>query len=189
MTNNVEFKTRNMQLTEKMKAHVSKKAIKLDHYLPAIEEAHIQFTNHKSARNAADRNVVEITVRGKGIILRSEERADESLTAFDAAFDQMQRQIERYKGKHYHNKRSASRPGSEASEEAVSLEDTGELPPLIARRKKFRLLPMNDLEAIEQMELLGHDNFFIFFNAESGKINVLYHRRDGSYGLIEPEMG
>ncbi len=63
------------------------------------------------------------------------------------------------------------------------------MPPLIVKRKQFRILPMNELEALEQMNLLGHDNFFIFYNAETGKINVLYRRRDGSYGLIEPEIG
>jgi len=189
MSNQVEIQARNMQLTEKVKTYVDKKATKLDHYLPALEEAHVQFTYHKSARNTAERNVVEITVRGKGMILRTEERGDEALAAFDAALDHMHRQIERYKGKHYHNKRGASRPDDIAVDPAVSVDDTGELPALIARRKKFHLLPMNEEEAIEQMRLLGHDNFFIFFNADTGKINVLYQRRDGSYGLIEPEMG
>jgi putative sigma-54 modulation protein len=189
MSNKVEFQTRETELTEKIKTHVTKKAGNLDHYLPAAEEVHVNFTHHKSARNAADRHVVEITVRGKGVTLRTEERADEPLSAFDAAMDLMQRQIERYKGKHYHNKRSAVRSDDDDVETATSLEDTGELPALIARRKKFRLLPMNEEEAIEQMTLLGHDNFFIFYNGETGKINVLYRRRDGSYGLIESEMG
>jgi putative sigma-54 modulation protein len=190
MANKVEFQTRELQLTDKIKAHVNKKAGNLDHYLPAIEEAHINFTYHKSARNTADRHVVEVTARGKGVILRTEERADEPLSAFDAAFDHMQRQIERYKGKHYHNnKRSAARSADNDSEAAEPVDETGELPALIARRKQFRLLPMNEEEAIEQMTLLGHDNFFIFYNGETGKINVLYRRRDGSYGLIESEMG
>jgi len=68
-------------------------------------------------------------------------------------------------------------------------DETGELMPLIARRKKFTVLPMNEEEAIEQMRLLGHDNFFVFFNAERNAIQVLYRRRNGSYGLIEPVIG
>ena len=73
----------------------------------------------------------------------------------------------------------------------LKLEDdeTGELSPLVARRKKFILYPMNEEEAIVQMRELGHDNFFVFYNAETSKVNVLYRRRNGSYGLIEPEVG
>jgi putative sigma-54 modulation protein len=73
--------------------------------------------------------------------------------------------------------------------EEVIDEDTGQLSPLVARRKKFLLYPMTEEEAIVQMRNLGHDNFFLFYNAETNKINVLYRRRNGSYGLIEPELG
>ncbi len=74
-------------------------------------------------------------------------------------------------------------------EPAVPVEDTGELPPVVVRRKKFRVLPMDELEAVEQMNLLGHDAFFVFYNADTSRIAVLYKRRDGSYGLLEPEIG
>jgi putative sigma-54 modulation protein len=188
MSNKVEVQTRNLKLTEKIDTYVNKKAGKLDHYLPAIEEAHVELTHHASARNSEDRNVAQITVRGKGIILRTEERSDEALAAFDAALDNMQRQIERYKGKHYHG-RGTGRTDEEVSSEAAPPDETGELEPLIARRKKFILLPMNEEEAMEQMRLLGHDNFFIFYNGDTSKINVLYRRRNGSYGLIEPVVG
>jgi putative sigma-54 modulation protein len=102
----------------------------------------------------------------------------------------MQRRIERYKGKRYRG-RGDGRP-------AVALvtppfeedeEEEEEAGPVIARRKRFMILPMDELEAIEQMSLLGHENFFIFFNADTNNVNVLYRRRDGSYGLIEPEVG
>ncbi len=188
MTIQVDIQTRNIRMTDRIKNHVEKKAGKLDHYLPAIEEARVELTNHKSARNAVDRNVAQITVRGKGLLLRTEERADEALVAFDSAVDKLQRQIERYKGKHYHG-RGDGRSAREVEGDVTPVDDTGELPPLIAKRKQFRILPMNELEAVEQMELLGHNNFFIFYNAETSKINVLYRRRDGSYGLIEPEIG
>jgi putative sigma-54 modulation protein len=67
-------------------------------------------------------------------------------------------------------------------------EESGELGPVIARRKHFTLAPMDEFEAIEQMILLGHENFFIFYNANSNAVNVLYRRRDGTYGLIEPDI-
>ena len=188
MSIQVDVQTRNIGMTDRIKNHIEKKAGKLDHYLPAIEEAYVELTYHKSARNAADRNVAQITVRGKGLLLRTEERADEALVAFDSAIDKLQRQIERYKGKHYHG-RGDGRSASDMEENASQVDETGKLHPLIARRKQFRILPMNELEAIEQMKLLGHDNFFIFYNAETSKVNVLYRRRDGSYGLIEPEVG
>jgi putative sigma-54 modulation protein len=71
--------------------------------------------------------------------------------------------------------------------EAEILEDIAkEEPPVIVRRKRFEMIPMDELEAVEQMKLLGHDNFFIFFNIKSGVINILYRRRDNTYGLIEP---
>jgi putative sigma-54 modulation protein len=187
MSNKVEVQVRNMHLNENLEDYVNKKAEKLDHYLPAIEEAHIELTHHKTARSAIDRNVAQITVRGKGIILRTEERADEMHAAFDAALSNMQRQIDRYKGKHYHGRGNGQSVGDQA--ETAPVDETGELLPLIGRRKKFMLVPMNEDEAIEQMRLLGHDNFFIFYNGETSKINVLYRRRNGSYGLIEPEIG
>jgi len=188
MATKVDVQTRNIRLTDRIKSHVEQRAGKLDRYLAIIEEADVELTHHQSARSASDRNVAQITVRGKGLILRTEERADEVLTAFDTALDKLQRQIDRYKGKHYHG-RGNGQSAAEAALEPAPPDETDQLPPIIARRKQFRILPMNEYEAIEQMNLLGHDNFFIFYNAETSRINVLYRRRDGSYGLIEPEIG
>ena len=188
MATKVDVQARNIRLTDRIKSHVEQRAGKLDHYLPLIEEANVELTHHQSARSANDRNVAQITVRGKGLILRTEERSDEVLAAFDSALDKLQRQIDRYKGKHYHG-RGDGQSLEAALSEPTPAEQTDKLPPIIARRKQFRILPMNEYEAIEQMNLLGHDNFFIFYNAETSRINVLYRRRDGSYGLIEPEIG
>lgn len=187
MSNKVEVQTRNIRLTEKIEEYVKKKAGNLDHYLPAIEEARVELSHYKAARDATDRNAAQITVFGKGFTLRTEERADEVLAAFDQAIDNLQRQIERYKGKH-HRGRGDGRSAAEVADDVID-EETGELSPLFARRKKFALYPMSEDEAIVQMRNLGHDNFFIFYNAETSKINVLYRRRNGSYGLIEPELG
>ncbi len=187
MSNKVEVQARNIRLTEKIEEYVNKKAGNLDHYLPAIEEARVEFSHHKAARDANDRNVAQITAYGKGFTLRSEVRNDEPLAAFDGALDNLQRQIERHKGKHSRG-RGDGRSAAEVAEEIVD-EETGELSPLVARRKKFTLHPMTEDEAITQMRDLEHDNFFVFYNAETNKINVLYRRRNGSYGLIEPELG
>jgi putative sigma-54 modulation protein len=187
MSNRVEVQARNIRLTEKIEEYVNKKAGNFDHYLPTIEDARVELAHFKAARNATDRNVAQITLYGKGFTLRTEERAEEVLAAFDQALDNMQRQIEHYKGKHQHG-RGDGRSAAEAAEPIID-DETGELSPLVARKKKFVLSPMNEEEAVVQMRNLGHDNFFIFFNAKTSKINVLYRRRNGSYGLIEPELG
>lgn len=189
MANNVEVVGRNMRLTDNTREYVEKKAAKLERYLQEIDEVHIELSHAKTARSATDRQVAQITLRGKKFILRTEERADDLHAAFDAALDKMQRQIDRYKGKHYRG-RGDGRSAAEVFEtEEMPVDETGELLPLIARRKKFVVLPMNEDEAVEQMRLLGHDNFFVFFNAEQNSIQVLYKRRNGTYGLIEPVVG
>jgi putative sigma-54 modulation protein len=178
-----------MEVTDRIQDYVTKKISKLDRYLTGIEEARVDVAYVKSARSANDRQVAQITVRGKGFILRSEERADDVFAAFDTALDKIQRRIERYKGKRFRG-RGDGRSAAEVTpaETHPVEEETGELGPVIARRKRFMLIPMDENEAIEQMELLGHENFFVFFNVNTNSVNVLYRRRDGTYGLIETEM-
>lgn len=188
MTVEVDIYARSLDVTDRIKEYVDKKVSKLDRYLPGIEEARVDLAYVKSARSAADRQVAQITVRGKGFILRSEERADDIFAALDTALEKMQRRIERYKGKRYRG-RGDGKSVAEVAIPPLEEEETGELGPVIVRRKRFLLAPMNEIEALEQMELLGHENFFLFFNAETNTVNVLYRRRDGSYGLIEPELG
>ncbi len=188
MANKVEALARNMRLTDNTREYVENKAAKLERYLQDIDEVRVELTHEKTARNANDRQVAQITVKGKGFILRTEERSDDLHTAFDVAFDKMQRQIDRYKGKRHHG-RGDGRSAAEVVDEDLPVDETGELLPLIAKRKKFVVLPMNEDEAVEQMRLLEHNNFFVFFNAERNSIQVLYKRRNGSYGLIEPVVG
>ena len=188
MANNIETLARNMKLSDNTREYVEKKAVKLERYLQEIDEIRVELSHVKTARNANDRYVAQVTLRGKGFILRTEERADDVHSAFDTALDKMQRQIERYKGKHYRG-RGDGRSAAEVVEEEWPMDETGELLPLIARHKKFVLVPMSEDEAVEQMRLLGHDNFFVFFNAEQNSIQVLYRRRNGTYGLIEPVVG
>jgi putative sigma-54 modulation protein len=97
----------------------------------------------------------------------------------------MQRQIERYRGKHFDGRRDG-KTAAEVLAEPTPMEE--ESTGVISRRKTFELTPMDEAEAFEQMQMLGHDNFFIFFNAKTEKINVLYKRSDQTYGIIEPRI-
>lgn len=189
MTLEVEIYGRNMEVTDRIQEYVTKKVSKLDRYLPGIEEARVDLAYVKSARSASDRQVAQVTVRGKGYILRAEERSDDIFAALDTAVDKIERRIERYKGKRYRG-RGDGRTAAEVAPAVVEEveEETGELGPIIARRKRFVLHPMDENEAIEQMSLLGHEEFFVFYNANTNAVNVLYRRRDGTYGLIEPEV-
>ncbi len=187
MTNAVTVFGRNMNVSDRLNEYVSNKASRLDRYLPGIDETRVDLAYVKTARSATDRQVAQITVRGKKFILRSEERAEDIFIAFDQALDKIQRQMERYKGKRMRGRGD----GKSLGEFAVEVEEIEpiEEEPRIVRRKKFAITPMDENEAIEQMELLGHENFFIFFNFETETINVVYRRRDGTFGLIEPELG
>lgn len=186
---NVDINTKNLELTDHINEYVTKKVSKLDRFLTDIDEVRVDLAFSKTARSNLDRHVAQITLRGKGFILRTEERADDLFAAIDAAIEKMQRQIERLKGKRDRGRGDGKSAAEVAPiiELAETMDDEEE--PVIARRKEFTIIPMNEMEAIEQMKLLGHENFFIFYNADSSAINVLYHRRDGSYGLIEPKVG
>ena len=186
MSPELNIQARNMEVTDRINDYIEKKASKLDKFLPAIEDTRVELTYEKSARSAADRHIAQITVRGKNLLLRSEERADDIFAAFDTALEKLQRQIDRYKGKHYRGRGDGRSAADVVPEPEDEFEDEEEF--VVVRRKKFALIPMNEAEAVEQMQLLGHDNFFIFFDADANRIKVLYRRRNGTYGLIEPEV-
>jgi len=186
MAQNLEIFGSDFEVTDHIRDYVTKKVEKFDRHLGAINDIRVDLAHIKAARSAADRYVAQMTVRGKGFILRAEERADDIRTAMDKSVDKLSRQIVRFK-----EKRSWGRgEGKSAPEVVEEIDTTGEeaetTPPVIARRKKFDVIPMDELEAVEHMKLLGHDNFFLFYNVKSGLLNVLYRRRDGTYGLIEP---
>ena len=186
MTLNVQVYGRNIEVTDRILEYARNKVSKLDRFLGDIDEARVDLAYIKSARSAADRQVAQITVRGKGYLLRAEERSDDVFTALDSALDKLQRQMERYKGKRQKG-RGDGIPASGVIQ-ALTEEEGEEDRSLIVRRKKFVLTPMDELEALEQMKLLSHEDFFVFFNSVSNSVNVLYLRRDGLYGLIETEL-
>lgn len=180
----VTIRGRNVQVTPRLQDYVEKKVGKLDRYLPTINEAHMELATEKT-RNAQDSQVAQLTIRSRGTILRVEERHQDVFAAIDAVLDKMYRKIGRYKGKRHDRSRAGS---EEISGEELPVQVPVEEPAgRIVRVKSFRLVSINPEEAIEQMELLGHD-FYVFFNAEVGQMNVLYRRKDGNYGLIQPEM-
>ncbi len=186
MAQKVEITVKNMHLGEQIEEYVNKKADRLERILPEVEEIQVDLATAKMLRNKQDREVAQLTLVGKGFILRTEERDADMMTAIDKAADKMQRQIERFKGKRNRG-RSTGVSISEATSEPETIET--ETKTAIVRRKSFTLVPMDEMEAIEQMALLGHEDFFIFYNVNTSSINVLYKRHDGDYGLIEPKIG
>lgn len=173
---------KNVEVTDRMRAYVEKKIGKLDRYLPTVLEARVELL-FEETRSAKDRQRVELTILNNGTILRAEERSSDIFASIDAVADKMFRQIERYKGRLQDRRTMAAAPPLREEvapeEEAV----TGE----IVRVKRFRVTPLTPEDAIEQMEMLGHD-FFVFLNPLSGRLSVLYRRRDGNYGVLEPEV-
>jgi putative sigma-54 modulation protein len=129
-----------------------------------------------------------LTVRNeRGKLLRAEERSGDILAAVDAAIDKMYRQIDRYKGRGKRRRRGKARDVAEELfevEEELDLDfETGP----VVRRKRFAMTPMTEGEAIEQLELLDHD-FFVYYDADAASVNVVYRRKDGGYGILEPEL-
>jgi putative sigma-54 modulation protein len=131
------------------------------------------------------RQVAQLTLRIKGKILRAEERTDDIFTSIDAMLNKMYRQIDRYKGKSRGKFRGGEEPLPDEFYEEEEEEE--EVSPRIVRIKRFDMAAMDEEEAVEQMELLGHD-FFVFYNVNDEGVNVLYRRRDGNYGLIQPVL-
>jgi putative sigma-54 modulation protein len=185
MMQKIEIVGHEMLVTDRLKDYISKKLVKVDRHLPNLEETRVDLEHVKSARSASDRYIAQITLRGKGFILRSEERSDDIRNALDEALDKVLRRIERFKGKREHGRGDGKSAAEVVPETSLPEDEKGAL---ITRRKSFELTPMAEEEALEQMDLLGHDNFFLFMNIKSGNINVVYRRRDGTYGLIEPKI-
>jgi putative sigma-54 modulation protein len=184
------LKGKNVEITDWLRQYVEKKVNRLDRYLPDIHEARVELSV-QNTRSSQDRQVAQLTVRSNGLILRAEERTNDMFAAIDAVVDKMHRQIARYKGKRI-NRWQGQKPNRGEEEllpldMEISEELSEEQDRRIVRVKRFAVSPMHEEEAIEQMELLGHD-FFVFFNPNSGRLSVLYRRKDENYGLLEPEL-
>lgn len=187
----MQMRTKNYRLTPNLQAYIEKKVPRLGRYVDDITETKVELSG-TNTRSKGLVIVAQLTVTlNNGMILRAEERSGDAYTSLDAVLDTMERQIARYKDRHYRRggQRRAGQPASLsqlplATETAEESDDDNGLARIV-KTKQFMVKPMFSDEAIAQMELLGHD-FFVFQNAETEQLNVLYRRKDGQYGLIEP---
>lgn len=173
----------NLVISEAVESYVDKKIGKLDRYLPTISEGKVEISR-AGARVPEQRFTVQVTLDNRGVLIRAQENAHDIRAAVDRVADVLSKRIERYKGKLHDKGRGTSLARQEASIEA---EET-EVARRVVKSKRFLVKPMPVDEAVNQMELLGHD-FFLFINADSERLNLLYRRENGDYGLIEPEQG
>lgn len=183
----VTFRGKRFNLNEPTQDYVTQKLQRLSRYLPMASQATIDV---KGEGKGEERFVVQVTVNANGTFLRAEERASQLAVAIDAAVAALARQAQRFKGRLYRSERRSRDTirGVPLRRQPVpeDLDDTELVLGRLVKVKRFPLKPMTEEEAIEQMELLGHD-FFLFQDVSRGGYALLYRRRDGDYGLIVPE--
>ena len=176
---------KNMEVTEALKNMIDKKISRLDKYFNPDVEAQTTMSVHKN------RHTIEITIPFNGVILRSEEVNDDMYTSLDLVVDKLERQIRKNK-----TKLEKRNKGTSLKFQGIPQYDNSEdggLDPKIVKTKKFAFKPMSAEEAVLQMELVGH-SFFVYMSDGSSdvngnsEVNVVYKRKDGNYGLIEPEF-
>ena len=167
---------KNIDLTPGIKSAVEDKLSKLDKYFKPDTEVHVTLSVEK------ERQKIEVTIPVKGSIIRSEQVSNDMYVSIDLVEEVIERQLKKYKKKIVDKKQSA---GS-FSTAYVEAEDYQDDEIKIVRTKKFDIKPMYPEDACVQMELLGH-GFYVFHNAETGQVNVVYKRKGDTYGLIEPE--
>ena len=178
--------TNGMKLSQRLETYVEKKTEKLDRYMPGLQNINVELSQRK-AKNAGDRRVAQLTIRDrKGAILRAEEKNDTIYGAIDSVVNKMYRQIKRHRGRIKDHRRGGSNELVEAiPPDLLVLDDVPT--PRIVRRKQFSIQPMSENEALDQMILLDHD-FFVFNNREDNSVNVLYRRKDGNVGILQPTV-
>lgn len=175
---------KNMQVTEDLKEISTERVAHAFRIIDNATGADVEFTEHGNPRAAEDRFTVEITSTIAGHTVRVESSAADARSALDRSVDRFERRLRRLKERLIQRKRTTDH--KYLNEQPIQSEDFESGEPEIVRVKRFSIKPMTTVEAALQMEMLGH-SFFFFQNAESGTHCVLYHRRDGSLGLIEPE--
>ncbi|WP_028783759.1 ribosome hibernation-promoting factor, HPF/YfiA family [Thalassobacillus devorans] len=176
----------NLEVTEAIKDYVEKKVGKLERYFdePVTSEVHVNLSVYN------DEQEIEVTIPMKDLLLRAEERHTDLYAAIDLVVDKLERQIRKHKTKVNRKFRQEGAPKyvfaeleKEAQEYQNGASEDEDIE--IVRQKRFDLKPMDSEEAVLQMDMLGH-NFYVYTNAETNETNVVYRRRDGKYGLIEP---
>ena len=169
---------KNLEVTDALRQYAEKKVGKIGKFFEQ-EPPNAQVT--LSVERGV--HVVDITISINGILLRGEEKSSDMYSSVDGAVEKIERQIHKFKTRINRKLREENRIISPTPNDTVEV--TAD--PKIVRTKRFAIKPMSAEEAVMQMELLGHD-FFVFFNPELEEVNVVYRRKDGNYGLIEPEF-
>jgi len=184
---------RNLELDDELRQQVERKLQRLDRITHESAEADVELIANASHANDTS-HVAEVTLRNNGDLLRSTAAGASPIAALDMVLDKLERQVVRMKERPRRvRERHADEVDSVLEREAIGTVDgdaDGQASdrPIIVKTKRFAMQPMFEEDAIAQMEELGHA-FFVFLNAESEDVAVLYRRRDGSYGLIEPVVG
>ena len=168
---------KNIEVTEGLRAAVEDKIGKLEKYFTAETEAHVTLSVEK------DRQKIEVTIPVKGNIIRSEQVSSDMYVSIDLVEEIIERQLKKYKNKLIDKKQSSPYFRQEFIEKDYMDDEEVQ----ILRSKKFDIKPMYPEDACIQMELLGH-SFYVFCNAETDQVNVVYKRKGNTYGLIEPEV-
>ena len=168
---------RGTNVTDGLRSAIEEKLGKLEHYFAPDTEVHVTLKVEK------DRQKVEVTVPVKGHIIRADQVSDDMYVAIDLIEDIIERQLRKYKTKIVDSKQNVGSFTSEFMQE----DDYEDEDVKVIRTKRFAVKPMDPEEACVQMELLNH-SFYVFRNAETDEVNVVYKRKGGDYGLIEPEF-
>ena len=168
---------KNIDVTEGLKSAIYEKIGKLERYFTPDTEVHVTLSVEK------ERQKIEITIPMKGNIVRAEQVCNDMYVSIDLVEEIIERQLRKYKNKLVDKKQAAARLSKSFVEEEI--EDEEEIK--IIRSKRFAMKPMDPEEACIQMDLLGH-NFYVFRNALTEEVNVVYKRKGNTFGLIEPEF-
>ncbi len=168
-----------MEVTDQLRETVENKLGKLEKYFTSDTEIHVTLSVQKG------RQKIEVTIPVKGQVIRAEEDSSDMYVSIDLVEEVIERQLRKYKTKLIARHQESGNFKQEFFEDTADTSDDQEI--RIIRTKKFGIKPMYPEDACVQMELSGHD-FFVFNNAETDEVNVVYKRKDGSYGLIEPEF-
>jgi len=178
------FAGKHLEVTPSLRDYAEAKLSKLERFFDHVKEVRVV---ESILRN---QQIVEVTLVADGTTIRAEERSSDMYTSLDLVTDKLERQLKRYKGR-FITRTSESLKGlkpAEVNAPATPGQDgADDILPMIVRTKRFAVKPMDPEEAALEMELIGHD-FYVFRNAESNQVNVIYKRRDGNYGLIEPTV-
>ena len=175
----IKITGRNIELTDGIKDAVEDKLNKLEKYFTPDTDVYVTLSVEK------ERQKVEVTIPMKGNYIRSEQVSNDMYVSIDLVEEVIERQLRKYKNKLVAREQEGGNFKQEFFEEDDKIEDAGEIK--IVRTKKFGFKPMYPEDACVQMELLGHD-FYVFCNAESDEVNVVYRRKNETFGLIEPEF-